>query len=176
MQNFENINEEMLRRNNPNNMHNLSNMNDVGNMNRNMANYSNAVQGTNPVTKAKAFQLVYPDIYYKLQPYIMMVCDQMDAYNAPIPTQEMIENMTDSIFDDVVRMFPDVAEYVREYEKQMPSNTTEENIAPVQIDLTRRGDRDRDRDRRDPRFRRRGLFRDLIDILFLTELLRRRRR
>ncbi len=165
MQYFENINDETPKRNN------ISN--NTNNTNKNIANYSQAMQGINPQTmgKTKAYQLVYPEIYYKLQPYIMMVCDQMDAYNTTMPNQEMIENMTDSIYDDVVRMFPDIADYVRSNES---NDTTEQPGAiATQLDLDRRRDRDRDRD---PRFRRRGLFRDLIDILFLTELLRRRRR
>ena len=88
-----------------------------GNISRNMDNYPQALKEINPenMGKTMAYRLIYPEIYYKLQPYIMMVCDQMDVYNT-VPTQEMVESMTDAIYDDVVRMFPDIAEYVREHE------------------------------------------------------------
>lgn len=43
----------------------------------------------------------------------MMACDQMDAFTCEMPTQEMIEKMSDTIYDDICRMYPDMAEYVR---------------------------------------------------------------
>lgn len=103
----------------------------------------------------------YPDIYYRILPYIMMVCDQAEANGIDMPSQETIESITDSIYDDMVRNFPDVAEYMRSHE-QNPSRTTS---LPVQgpFFFGRRP-------------RRRGPFRDLIDILLLTEFARRRRR
>jgi hypothetical protein len=145
-----------------------------GNISRNMDNYPQALKEINPenMGKTMAYKLIYPEIYYKLQPYIMMVCDQMDVYNT-VPTQEMVESMTDAIYDDVVRMFPDIAEYVREHENNEVRETIQPDAITAQVDPFRGRDRDRTRF---PRFRRRGLFRDLIDILFLTELLRRRRR
>lgn len=156
---MDNYNEEMIRQ---------------GNVSRNMDNYPQALREINPenMGKTMAYKLIYPEIYYKLQPYIMMVCDQMDVYNS-MPTQEMVESMTDAIYDDVVRMFPDIAEYVREHENREAPETIQADAISVQVDPFRGRDRDRIRF---PRSRRRGLFRDLIDILLLTELLRRRRR
>ena len=75
--------------------------------------------------------------------------------------------MTDAIYD-VVRMFPDVAEYVKEHETAV-RETIQPDAITVQVDPAR-FDRTRF-----PRFRRKA-FKDLIDILLLTELLRRRRR
>ena len=142
-----------------------------GNISRNMDNYPQALKEVNPenMGKTMAYKLIYPEIYYKLQPYIMVVCDQMDIYNS-VPTQEMVESMTDAIYD-VVRMFPDMAEYVREHENNEVRETIQPDAITVQVDPARFRDRTRF-----PRFRRRGLFKDLIDILLLTELLRRRRR
>jgi hypothetical protein len=119
--------------------------------------------------------LVYPEIYYKLQPFIMMVCDQMDTFGSMMPTQEMIEQMTDSIYDDVKRMYPEIAEYARETEnKTMSDSASAQTVVIPQIYDDRRDYDDRDRFRR--RFRRRGMLRDLIDILLLSEFARRRRR
>lgn len=100
---------------------------------------------------------VYPEIYYKVQPFIMMACDQMDMHQ--MPTQAMIDQMADNIHDDVVRMYPDMAEYA-----QSTMTTIADPHDPPPFG----------RDHRDGRFRRRGLFNDLITILLLQELLGRR--
>lgn len=105
------------------------------------------------------YQMIYPEIFYRMQPYIVMVVDEMDMYGSMMPTQEMIESITDSIHDDILKMYPDMAEYVNE-------NPSRSNIAaPASFDSDFRR-----------RFRRRGLFKDIIDILLLNEFLRRRRR
>lgn len=118
------------------------------------------------------YQVVYPEVYYRLQPYIMSVCDQMDTYGNVMPNQEMVEQITDSIYDDVCDLYPDIAEYVRMNEANVNDNPQAvETIVPI---------RNPDGFGRDfrfgRRFRRRGLFRDLIDILLLSEFFRRRRR
>ena len=41
--------------------------------------------------------VVYPEVFYKLQPFIMMICDQMENMGYTMPTQQMAEQMTDSI-------------------------------------------------------------------------------
>ena len=113
-----------------------------------------------PITKgAMVNHLVYPEVYYKLKPYVMSVCDQMGTNGYVFPTQEILEQMTDSIYDDVCSMYPDLEEYANDYHNNA-------NVESSQFG-------------RDPyygrHFRRRGLFRDLIDILFLTELFGRGR-
>lgn len=107
-----------------------------------------------------AYQMIYPEVFYRLQPYIMMVCDQME-YGSVMPTMETVQHMTDNIYDDVCRMYPDLAEYVRNNE-----NKAKDDPPPF----------DRDPDMFGRRFRRRGVFKDLIDILILSELFGRRRR
>ncbi|MDD4592273.1 MAG: hypothetical protein PHG06_17875 [Parabacteroides sp.] len=101
-------------------------------------------------TATKEAPLTYPDIYYKLQPYIMEACDQMDAHCNTLPPQDVLEKMADTIYNDMCRLYPDLADY------------SQEVFAPVY--------------NYNPRFRRRGLLRDLIDILLITELFRRTRR
>lgn len=106
------------------------------------------------VAGANAYQMLYPEIWYKMQPFIMMANDEMDLYNMN-PTREMLDGMTDRIYDDMRRMYPDMEEYASDYEKKALAQN------PSSID---------------PPFRRRGMFRDFISILLLSELFRRRRR
>ena len=108
-----------------------------------------------------ANRIVYPEIFYKLQPYVMLCCDQIDAYGAAMPTQEMLEQMADGIYDDVCRMYPDIAEYANTCEKKA-------NADPAVADVIN--------DFYGGNYRRRGMLRDLIGILLLSEFFRRRRR
>lgn len=108
----------------------------------------------------EAPQVVYPEVYYKLQPYIMLVCDQMDTYGDMMPTRDMAEQITDQIYDDCCRMYPELENYIGQDGNMKTGGN------PVEV-FNGFGN---------PRFRRRGLGRDLIDILLLTELFRRRRR
>lgn len=119
-----------------------------------------------------AYQLVYPEIFYRLQPYIMMVCDQMDIHGNFVPTQDMVEQLTDSIHDDICRMYPDIADYADNY------NQMNYNDPPLMDDYGRvMFDRDRDFDYGmfGRRFRRSGSLRDLTSILLLSEIFRRRK-
>lgn len=117
-----------------------------------------------PMANMMMNPVVYPEIFYKLQPYIMLVCDQMDTFSPMMPTQDMIEQMTDSIYDDVCRMYPDLAEYARANEDKVQNDPPPAGFGfgvPFVFGN---------------RFRRRGLLRDLIDILLISEFSRRRRR
>lgn len=126
----------------------------------------------------------YPEIYFKLQPYILLVCDQMDIhYGEGMPSQDMIERISDGIYDDVRRMNPDMDDYLRTQEMQQQGSTAGGRSAKARAvvapdgygyDYDYRYGYGPDRFRRD--YRRRGLSRDLIEILLLSELFRRRRR
>lgn len=105
-------------------------------------------------------RVIYPEIFYRIQPFVMVCCDQIEAMGIDIPPQEVIDHMTEVIYNDVCRMHPDIAEYAREYEKT--------NKNPEIVDVIN-GVYGRD-------YRRRGLLRDLIGILLISELFRRRRR
>lgn len=130
----------------------------------------NSPMQTMPI-RDMANQVVFPEIFYKMQPYIMMVCDQIEAFGNAMPTQEMIEGITDNIYEDMSKMYPDLVEYANE-------KAVETVVSPYDFRGDRDWDRDRDRDhdRRRRPFRRRGMFRDVIDILLLSELFGRRRR
>ena len=118
-------------------------------------------------------QMVYPEVFYKLQPYILMVCDQLETYGYTMPTQQIAQQMTDYIYDDVMRMYPEIGEYVKDYEQETEPVAEVFNQFPGGYS---RGYFGRSQPFFGRGFRRRGLFRDLIDILILSELFNRRRR
>ncbi|MFA5635254.1 MAG: hypothetical protein WC977_05045 [Anaerovoracaceae bacterium] len=97
-----------------------------------------------------AYEMVYPEIYYRVQPFVIGVCDQMEAYGGEMPSSEAIASIADTIYTDVMAMYPDLAEYVGGAEVQ-----------PTITPFYRR------------RFRRRGIFRDFVEILLLNEIFRR---
>ena len=124
-----------------------------------------------PARTAAASAVVYPDIYYKLQVHELAACDRMDAYGSFVPSKEFIETMSDGIYDDVVRLHPDVAEYAREHEASAARPEAREAIAFGYGYGPRAGS-----DGYDGPTGPRGLLRDIIDILLLSEYYRRRRR
>lgn len=89
------------------------------------------------------YQMLYPEIFYQLQPYIMEACDQMDACGYMMPDREMLKSMGDRI------------------QKRFELGGAETAAAESGRPRAARGG---------------GLFRDLLDILLLTELFGRRRR
>jgi hypothetical protein len=108
---------------------------------------------------------VYPEIYYRLQPYINMILDQLEAqYGDSAPNSEMMDRIAESIYNDIIEMYPDIAEYAKQYENKEKTEGTLAEVITRSPSFYRRS------------FRRRGLLRDLIDILFLSEFYRRRRR
>lgn len=125
------------------------------------------------------YQTVYPEIYYKLQPYINVICDQMDFYQTE-PTLEMVQQITDNIYDDVARTYPDLAEYANNNDNPGHNPTSGNPHGNPNGNPIRRNPYDRygryTPYRFDGGYRRRGLFRDIIDIMLLSELSRRRRR
>lgn len=130
-------------------------------------NSQNAMTPQNNMSPARPMaampmRTTFPEVFYKIQPYIMMVCDEMDVAGSEMPTQEMMDRISDNIFDDVCRMYPDIADYARSCDNSDPP--MERMESGREPEMFRR------------RFRRRGLSRDFVDFLLLQELLRRRRR
>lgn len=109
------------------------------------------------------YQNIYPDVYYKVQPFVMMACDEMDALNLGVPTYDTVREVSDQIYDDVVRIHPELTEQI-DYQ-EMPYEAAAAYDMPEPYVATQQ-------------WRRGGgsFFRDLIDILLLNELFRRRRR
>jgi hypothetical protein len=137
--------------------------NEIGNnsANNNWNNQLNTQYSQQELNDLMANNVVYPEIFYKLQPFVMMCCDQMDSYGNNMPNQEMLDQMTEGIYNDVCRMYPDIAEYANAYDKNA---STDPEVINVINGFYGRG------------YRRRGLLRDVIGILLLSELFRRRRR
>lgn len=111
--------------------------------------------------------MMYPEIYYRVQPFIMSACDQMDSYG--MINQEMIDLMTEDIYNDISDLNPDLIEYANQNGA----------IQATSVEAQQRdGDYYRDRNYYYPgyrRFRRRGLLRDFVNVLLLNELFRRGR-
>ena len=97
---------------------------------------------------------MYPEIYYKIQPHILMACDEMDMHGCFAPTQEIIMCMCDRICSNLFRVYPEMARYDIEYEPDSRGDHWQASQFG---------------------FRRRGPFRDFIAFLLLAELFRRRR-
>lgn len=95
--------------------------------------------------------LVYPEIYYKVQPFVMFACDQLQSGGNSI-SQTALDQVGEGIYTNVCIMNPDLEEYANNYQAQKQSVSAQRNGGL---------------------FRRRGLFQDFIDILLLNELLRR---
>lgn len=57
------------------------------------------------------YQSMYPDMYYKIQPHVLMACDEMDAHGVMMPTNQMMGCMVKHIYDNVCKMYPDMANY-----------------------------------------------------------------
>ena len=53
---------------------------------------------------------VYPDVYFKIQPFVMMSCDKMDAEECKMPNHEKVQQLTENIRYQVERMHPEFAE------------------------------------------------------------------
>lgn len=135
------------------------------NMNSNMMN-------TNSMNTATDMDLesCYPEIYKIVYP---MVCKKCDDVRMPV-TNEDIENMTDEIYFALegraeVQLNINLGNEVRSSEKSS-ANTTRAVDKKPEVKIS-----DTSSEKRETRQFNRGL-RDLIQILLIRELLRRRRR
>lgn len=132
----------------------------------NMSNMmlSNSQMSVSPSTsQSMTAAVTYPEIYYKLQPYLSMVRDSLVSMGRN-PTQEELDQVSDSIYDDICRRDPDLKAYLEKYEPKDPP----EGDPPF-----RGGFRGGFRPGFGFGFRRRGLGRDFIDALLLAQLFGR---
>lgn len=107
------------------------------------------------------YQCVYPDVYYKVQPFVMMACDEMDACNCGMPSHDMVRQMSDHIYEDICRIHPDLAER-DQYQGMSIEAAAAYNVPGSFVEAQQ--------------WRRGGFFNDLIDIILLNEFFGRRRR
>jgi len=96
---------------------------------------------------------MYPDIYYKVYPYVCKVCEDGDNPFTIYPTQVQVESMINECYDLCVKAMPELEEYS---EMKIAEKADFETIV-------------RERPRR-------PMLRDLIAIILLFELFRRRDR
>jgi hypothetical protein len=145
-------------------------MNNQSSMPEMMQTYPQAA--VKPVMEnAMTYRAIYPEVYYKLKPYISMTCDLIFSYGM-MPTQQQLEEMSDGIYNDFCTMYPDMADYM--------SKSGEKDDPPGDPPPFRGGFRGGEEFREGfrpgfgfGRFRRRGLGRDFIDALLLSELFGR---
>jgi hypothetical protein len=97
---------------------------------------------------------MYPDVYYKVQPHIMVICDEMDSYDCMMPSHEMMEEMIQRLREDVLRVHPELEDYC----VCTRMSHSAENHPEAQ------------------QFFGGGFFGDFLSILFLQELFHRRGR
>ncbi len=115
--------------------------------------YGHIYPGVEPERSAgMAYPTMYPDIYYRIYPYVHRVCDRMDNPYMLYPSEAQVESMVNECYDTCVRAMPDLHHYA-----EMKAEESQQAEASQLI-------------------RRRPLLRDLIGILLVTELFRRRRR
>ena len=95
--------------------------------------------------------IMYPDIYYRIYPYVHQTCDRMDNPYMHYPSEAQVESMVDDCYDACIKGMPDLIQYADIKKKE------KEEIDAKQV-------------------RRRPLLRDLIAIILISELFRRRRR
>lgn len=124
---------------------------------------SNPQMSVSPaMTQSMPAAMKYPEIYCKLQPYLTIVRDQMASMGRN-PTQEELDQISDTIYDDICRRDPDIKAYLSKYEPDDPPGDP-----PF-----RGGFRGGFGPGFGFGFRRRGLGRDFIDALLLAQLFGR---
>jgi len=94
--------------------------------------------------------IMYPDIYYRIYPYVHRTCDRMDNPYMYYPSEAHVENMVNECYDACIKGMPDLIQYA--------------DIKAEQADEAEAN-----------QIRRRPLLRDLIAIILISELFRRRR-
>jgi hypothetical protein len=129
------------------------------NMNENMVNAPNM---KSLIEEAKKHRAMYPEIHYKLEPFISNTCDAIES-TGMMPSQDEMDDITDGIYDDFLKVNPDLANY-------MKANDNDDMPEAVQTQFLFGGYRPG----RYGGFRRRGLGRDLISALLLARLFGRR--
>lgn len=103
------------------------------------------------------YPVQYPGTYYMVQPIVSRACMEMDDLNGPFPSQTTVNYMIDRAYNEVIRTYPEMVAGDNEKEPY------EGRGMEAQQFFRRR------------RFTRRRLLRDLVGILLISELLRRRR-
>ena len=116
-------------------------------------------QSVSLVEEAKKHRALYPEVHYKLKPFISVTCDAIQATGVN-PSAEELDELADNIYDDFCKVHPDMENYMK------AGNEADDSPEAVQT-ITFGGRYGYGYGRG---FRRRGLGRDLIGGLLLGEL------
>lgn len=130
--------------------------------NENMMKAEPNIPAKSLIEETKKHRALYPEIHYKLHPFISVTADAIDASGME-PTQDEFDNICDNIYDEFCKIHPEMDNYMKAGRRD-----DDPMEAVPAFDGFGRG----------PRFggfRRRGIGRDLIGALLLSELLGRRR-
>lgn len=105
------------------------------------------------ISEGMAYAPMYPEIYYKVYPYVSRVCDESDRSFAIYLSQVQVESMVNECYDLCIKAMPELEEY------SIPNVSGKEDLEITQMERPRR-----------------PILRDLIAIILLFELFRRRDR
>lgn len=108
-----------------------------------------------------AYQCVYPEVYYKVMPFVMMACDEFDVSNHEMLSPAMVRETTDRIYEDVCKIHPDLVR-PDQYRGMSFEAAAAYSISNTYAEAQQ--------------FNRGGFFNDLITIILLNEFFGRRRR
>ena len=105
--------------------------------------------------------MLYPEIYYKVEPYILSACDEMTSFGSDMPAKKAISAMSERVYAQIMEAYPEL----RVYEAQSAGagsveDTAVKNTAGDKVTAARRS----------------SLLGDFLDVLLIYELIGRRRR
>ena len=46
--------------------------------------------------------MLYPEIYYKVEPYILSACDEMTSFGSDMPSKKAISAMSDRVYAQIM--------------------------------------------------------------------------
>lgn len=134
----------------------MENLQEVKEPNANGMEKANPNEAAKPnIDDAWKYRATYPELYYKLRPHIDMACDLVGTYGSVMPTRKQLEQLSDGIFEDFCKLYPEMSGYMHRDDPQDDPPPFRGGFRPGFG------------------FRRRGLGRDLIDTLLLAGLLGR---
>ena len=101
--------------------------------------------------------MLYPEIYYKVEPYILSACDEMSSFGSGMPTKKAISAMSDKVYSQVMDAYPEL----RMYDAQgINANGADKGgVSNNKVSAARRN----------------SLLGDFLDVLLIYELIGRRR-
>lgn len=105
--------------------------------------------------------MLYPEIYYKVEPYILSACDEMTSFGSDMPAKKAISAMSERVYAQIMEAYPEL----RVFETQSAGagsveGTAGKNTAGDKVAAARRN----------------SLLGDFLDVLLIYELIGRRRR